>query len=189
MWPNCGFNISIQECEWISQSLLENNASVNDQKWLITTNSFELQLWWCHQNMQSGYITWLIVATQCQCQDVYVLDIVQIESYICATRHAFIPFCSTQHGTLTIRAPLNWDQLCGHIYAHLAWPNYSNHCCRQQIKVSCRCAKVPRKPVQEISNTHVFHFITTKIILKHTRVFNFLHHKNHSKTHTCIQFP
>ena len=26
------------------------------------------------------------------------------------------------------------DQLCGHVY--VAWPNYSNHCCRQQIKVS-----------------------------------------------------
>ena len=70
--------------------------------------------------MQCGHITWLIVATQGQRQDVYVLDTVQIESYICATCHAFIPFCSMQPGTLTIRAPLNWDQLCGHIYAHLA---------------------------------------------------------------------
>ena len=35
---------------------------------------------------------------------------------------------------VTISAPLNGDQLCGHVY--IAWPNYCNHCCRQQIKVS-----------------------------------------------------
>ena len=35
---------------------------------------------------------------------------------------------------VTTRAPLNGDQLCGHVY--IAWPNYSNHCCKEQIKVS-----------------------------------------------------
>ena len=44
---------------------------------------------------------------------------------MCATCHAFIPFCSMHLEILTIRAPLNGDQLCGHVY--VAWPNYSNH--------------------------------------------------------------
>ena len=35
---------------------------------------------------------------------------------------------------VTIRVPLNGDQLCGRIY--VAWPNDSNRCCRQHIKVS-----------------------------------------------------
>ena len=37
---------------------------------------------------------------------------------------------------VTIRIPLNGDQLCGQVYAHLPWPNYGHHWCRQQIKVS-----------------------------------------------------
>ena len=63
-----------------------------------------------------------------------LLKKVQIDSYMCAACHAFIPFCSMHPEILTIRAPLNGDQLCGHVY--VAWTNYSNHSCRQQIKVS-----------------------------------------------------
>ena len=66
--------------------------------------------------MLRDHITWLIIAIQCQCQDVYVLKNVQIESYMCATCHAFIPFCSMHPKILTITAPLNGDQLCGHVY-------------------------------------------------------------------------
>ena len=51
--------------------------------------------------------------------------------YVCKTSCFLIPFC-TMH--LTISAPLNGDQLCGHVY--VLWPNYSSHCCRQQINVS-----------------------------------------------------
>ena len=69
--------------------------------------------------MQCDHITWLIIAIWGQCQDVCVLENVQIESYMCAIHHAFIPFCSMHPGILTIRAQLNGDQLCGHVYAHL----------------------------------------------------------------------
>ena len=65
--------------------------------------------------MQGDHITWLIIAVWGQCQVFYVLGNGQIESYMCATRHAFIPFCSMHPGILTIRAPLNGDQLCGHV--------------------------------------------------------------------------
>ena len=66
--------------------------------------------------MQRGLITWLIIAIWGQRQDVYVLENVQIDSYMCATCHAFIPFCSMHPDIFTIRAPLNGDQLCGHVY-------------------------------------------------------------------------
>ena len=33
-----------------------------------------------------------------------------------AACHAFIPFCSMHPESLTTRAPLNGDQLCGHVY-------------------------------------------------------------------------
>jgi len=48
-----------------------------------------------------------------------------------------MPFNSILHYSsdiMPISAPLNGDQLCGHVY--IAWPNYNNHCCRQQIEVS-----------------------------------------------------
>ena len=70
--------------------------------------------------MQRDHITWLIIAIWDQCQDVYVVENVQTESYMCATRHAFIPFCRLHPDILTIKAPLNGDLLCGHIHAHLA---------------------------------------------------------------------
>ena len=41
-----------------------------------------------------------------------VLENVQTESYICATHHAFIPFFCMHPEILTVRAPLNGDQLC-----------------------------------------------------------------------------
>ena len=59
-----------------------------------------------------------------------------LDSYMSAKCHASIPFCSMHPDIVTIRAPLNGDQLCGRVYTHLAWPTYSNHCCRQYIKVS-----------------------------------------------------
>ena len=55
---------------------------------------------------------WLIVAICGQHQDVYVVENVQTESYICATHHAFIPFFCMHPEILTVRAPLNGDQLC-----------------------------------------------------------------------------
>ena len=70
-----------------------------------------------------------------RCLSLYVLENVQIKSYMCAT-HVFIPFCSMHPDILTIRVLLNEDQLCGQVYAHFVWPNYSNHYCRQQMKVS-----------------------------------------------------
>ena len=63
--------------------------------------------------MQCGHVTWLMGAIWGQCQDVYVLKSVQIDSYMCAMCHAFIPFGSMHTEILTIRAPLNGDQLCG----------------------------------------------------------------------------
>ena len=66
--------------------------------------------------MPRGHITWLSIAIWDQCQDVYVLNNVQIDSYMCATCHAFIPFCSMNPEIMTIRAPLNGDQLRGHVY-------------------------------------------------------------------------
>ena len=74
----------------------------------------------------AGPITWLTIAMCGQCQDVDV----QINPYMFASCHAFIPFGSMHPEIVTIRAP----QLCGHVY--VASPNYSNHCCKQQIKVS-----------------------------------------------------
>ena len=122
---------------WLVDAILSFGVFVRafpTQVLTISTKSFEPQFWWCRQNMQRDHITWLIVAIWSRCQDVYVPENVQIDSYMCATCHAFIPFCNVHPGILTIRAPLNGDQLCGHVY--VAWPNYSNHCCRQQIKVS-----------------------------------------------------
>ena len=66
--------------------------------------------------MPRGYITWLTIAIWDQCQDVYVLNNVQIDSYMSATCHAFIPFCSMHPEIMTIRVPLNGDQLRGHVY-------------------------------------------------------------------------
>ena len=74
---------------------------------LITTKSFEPQFWWCRQNMQQDHTTWLIIAIWGQRQDVYVLKNVQIDSYMCAICHAFIPFCSIHPWIFTRRAPLN----------------------------------------------------------------------------------
>ena len=82
----------------------------------------------------AGHITWLIIAMCGQYQDVDVLKNVQIDPYMFASCHAFIPFGSLHPEIVTIRAPLNGDQLCGHVY--VASPNYSNQCCKQQIKVS-----------------------------------------------------
>ena len=55
------------------------------------------------------HLAWLIIAISGQCQDVSVLGNVEIESDMCATRHAFTLFCSMDH-----------DQLCEHVCAHLA---------------------------------------------------------------------
>ena len=79
------------------------------------TKSFEPQFWWCHQH-HGDHITWLIIAIWGQRQDVYGLKKVQIDSYMCTTCRAFIPFCSMHPEILTIRAPLNGDLLCGHVY-------------------------------------------------------------------------
>ena len=51
--------------------------------------------------------------------------------HVCSTScfHSILRYAPEM---LSIRAPLN--RLCGHVYAHLTWPNYNNHCCRQQIK-------------------------------------------------------
>ena len=66
--------------------------------------------------MQRDHITWLIIAIWGQCQEVYVLKNVQIDSYMCATCHAFIAFCSMHPEILTIRVSLNRDQLYEHVY-------------------------------------------------------------------------
>ena len=55
----------------------------------------------------------------------------------------------TPRGTVAL-APLNGDQLCGHVY--VAWPNYSNNCCRQQIKVSWDMEYIPGRKWSQ-SNT------------------------------------
>ena len=144
---------------------------------ITTTKSFEPQFWWCRQNMQRDHATWLIIAIWGQFQDVYVLKNVQIDSYMCATCHAFIPFCSMHPEMLTIRALLNGDQLCGHVY--VAWPNYSNHCCRQQIKVSWDYGYLPGRKLSQsntvsaqssclnliLINLCVFHDIITDIVI------------------------
>jgi len=133
VWPNCGFNISTRASKRLNGSARPYWRMMLVSKiWLMlitTTKSFKLQFWWCRQNIQRDHITWLIIAIWGQCQDVCVLKNVQIELYMCATCHALIPFCSMHPEILTTRAQLNGDQFCWHVY--VAWPNYSNHCCRQ----------------------------------------------------------
>ena len=54
---------------------------------------------------------------------------------MCAKRDVFLnSIWQYAPAIVTVRAPLHGDQLCGHVY--VAWPNYSNHCYRQQMRVS-----------------------------------------------------
>jgi len=122
VWPNCGFNFSTSASNCLNGSARPYWRMILVWKMLITTTkTFETQFRWCRQNMPRRHITWLSIAIWDQCQDVYVLNNVQIDSYMCATCHAFIPFCSMHPEIMTIRAPLNGDQLRGHVY--VAWPN------------------------------------------------------------------
>ena len=80
-----------------------------------------------------------------------------------AKRHAFILFCSMHPDIMTIRALLNGDQLCGHVY--VAWPNYSNHCCRQQINVSLGVTFRPKGTQRSIvsAQSSCFNFKTISV--------------------------
>ena len=132
VWPNCGFNISPR-----ASKCLNGPASPYWRIMLVwKTNNKEF--WTAVLVMPSEHAAWpyymanyrnMGSVPRCLCT-------VQTGSYMCATRHAFIPFCSMHPAIVTIRTPVNGYQLCGQVYAHLAWPDYSNHCCGQQIKVS-----------------------------------------------------
>ena len=137
MWPNCWFNINIRATKCLNGSARPYWRIM--LVWKITTDVQNN-----NESEHAACMTWLITAIWGQCQNVYIhkkkSDRI-IHYYMCATRHAFIPFCSMHPESLAIRVPLNGDQLCGHVYTHLAytylvWPNYSNHYSRQQIKVS-----------------------------------------------------
>ena len=138
LWPNYGFNISTRASKCLNGSTRPYWRIMLVWKIAADVDNSNKEFWTAVLVMPSEHAAWpdymAKYSHRCQCQDVCLHKSFQIDSHMCATCHAFIPFCSMHPEILTIRAPLNGDQLCGHV--HGAWPNYSNHCCRQQIKVS-----------------------------------------------------
>ena len=136
--PNCGFNVSTRASKYLNGSARPYWRIMLVWKITIDVDNNNKEFWTAVLMMLSELAVWPYYMANYslwgQCQDVYVVKNVQIVSYMCAACHAFIPFCSKHPEILTVRALLNGDQLCGHVY--IAWPNYSNYCCRQQIMVS-----------------------------------------------------
>ena len=148
MWPNCGFNIS------------PGHPGVNGSNrpcwrimlvWKITSD--------IDNNNKEFWTTVLVMPSEHAAWPYYMANYSHMGSVLrclntwkCSDR--IIHVCNTlsvhfavSTGILTIRALLNGDQLCGHIYAHLVWPNYSNCCCTTDkgiLRLGGICQGVPR---------------------------------------------
>ena len=122
--------------KWTRQVFLEHSACVKERNWYWLPNHIVLNYSFGDAVSTSRWPNYIANYSQRR----------SVQRCLCAWKfsdRAIVHVCkmllfnSILHyapDIVTISAPPNWDQLCGYVY--VAWPNYSNHCCRQQIKIS-----------------------------------------------------
>ena len=123
----------MQASEWISRALLEHNTGVKYHSDVDNNNKEFWTAVWVMPSEHAGWPSYMAnyshVGSVPRCLCIWKCS--DNIMHVCNTPcfHFILQYAPN---IVTIRAPLNGDQLCGHVYAHLAWHNYSNNCCSQQ---------------------------------------------------------
>ena len=138
MWPNCGFNIGTRASKCLNGSHSRYWRIILVWKITIDVDNNNKEFWTAVLVMPSAHAAWpynmannshMASVPKCLCTLKSSDRLIRVCIMSCF--HSIWQYApwNCDH-----KSSAKWDQLCGHVY--VAWPNYSNDCCRQQIKIS-----------------------------------------------------
>ena len=140
VWPNCGFNISTRASKCLNGSARPYWRIMLVWKITIDVANNNKEFWTAVLVMPSEHAAWpyylanyshMGSVPRCLCTLKSSDRIIHVRNTSCF--HSILQYSPWKFDH---KSSAKWGISCGHVYDHLAWPNYNNHCCWQQIKVS-----------------------------------------------------